>query len=178
VTGSTLVTKINAAGSALVYSMGGGSGTAIAVDGAGNAYVTGSTGSNFPTVNPLQASFGGGNSDAFVTKINAAGSALVYSTYLGGSGSDGGLGIAVDGPGNAYVTGYTSSTNFPTANPLQASFGGGSIGGVSFYGGDAFVTLSRSLGRSVGKLTHAETACRVAPELILQEADWNEVTPL
>jgi hypothetical protein len=62
--------------------------------------------------------------DAFLTKINAAGSALVYSTYLGGSGYDAGQSIAVDGVGNAYVTGGTSSTNFPTANPLQASNGG------------------------------------------------------
>ena len=87
------MTKINAAGSALVYStyLGGSGndyGNGIAVDGSGNAYVTGSTEStNFPTANPLQAS-NGGSSDAFVTKINAAGSALVYSTYLGGSGSD------------------------------------------------------------------------------------------
>ena len=73
----------------------------------------------------MQATNGGGL-DAFVTKINAAGSALVYSTYLGGSGSDGALGIAVDGSG-AYVTGFTSSTNFPTANPLQASNGGGGL---------------------------------------------------
>ena len=121
------VTKLNAAGSALVYSTYlGGSGTdagqGIAVDGAGNAYVTGYTSStNFPTANPLQASNGGGGYDAFVTKLNAAGSALVYSTYLGGSGRRFGQGIAVDGSGNAYVTGSTSSTNFPTANPLQAS---------------------------------------------------------
>ena len=70
----------------------------------------------------MQASNGGRN-DAFVTKINAAGSALVYSTYLGGSGRRSGAGIAVDGAGNAYVTGSTASTNFPTANPLQASHG-------------------------------------------------------
>ena len=124
------VTKINAAGSALVYStyLGGSGddfGQGVAVDGAGNAYVTGSTSStNFPTANPLQASFGGGD-DAFVTKINAAGSAFVYSTYLGGNGDDQGRGIAVDGAGNAYVTGWTRSTNFPTANPLQLSYSGG-----------------------------------------------------
>jgi hypothetical protein len=115
------VTKINAAGSALVYStyLGGSGddkGNGIAVDGSGNAYVTGyATSTNFPTANPLQASFGGG----FLTKINAAGSALVYSTYLG-SGQDVGSAIAVDGSGNAYVTGNTGSLSFPTANPINA----------------------------------------------------------
>src|SRR5437899_2363050 len=100
-------------------------GFGIAVDSLGNAYVMGTTFStNFPTFNPFQAS-NGGDVDAFVTKLNAAGSALVYSTYLGGSGNDRGLGIAVDSLGNAYVTGFTDSTNFPTANPFQASNGGG-----------------------------------------------------
>ena len=62
-------------------------GNGIAVDSSGNAYVTGYTGStDFPTVNPLQASWQAGSDDAFVTKLNPAGSALVYSTYLGGSG--------------------------------------------------------------------------------------------
>jgi hypothetical protein len=127
---NAFVTKVNAAGSALVYSTYlGGSGAdfgyGIAVDGSGNVYLTGSTGStNFPTNNPLQASFGGGPDDAFVTKINAAGSALVYSTYLGGSGADFSDGIALDGAGNAYVTGETTSTNFPTTNPIQSNFGG------------------------------------------------------
>ncbi len=105
------------------------------MDGSGNAYVTGltvfgETGSNnFPTVNPIQPAFGG-FVDAFVTKVNPAGSALLYSTYLGGSSADQGHGIAVDGSGNAYVTGRTTSTNFPTANPIQPAFGGG---------GDAFI---------------------------------------
>ena len=102
------------------YDYGGG----IAVDSAGNAYVAGSTGStDFPTLNPLQPSYGGGDYDAFVAKLNPAGSALVYSTYLGGSGSDQGVGIAVDSSGNAYVTGLTQSTDFPTLNPLQAKCG-------------------------------------------------------
>ena len=80
-------------------------GYGIAVDSSGNAYVTGSTCStDFPTMNPLQPANGGGD-DAFVTKLNPTGSALVYSTYLGGSGSDVGNGIAVDSSGNAYVTG-------------------------------------------------------------------------
>ena len=122
------VTKLNPAGTALVYSTYlGGSGTdtalAIAVDSAGNAYVTGVTISDtFPTVNAFQGTRGG-NSDTFVTKLNAAGSALVYSTYLGGSSAESGFGIAVDSAGNAYVTGPTGSLNFPTANAFQAAKG-------------------------------------------------------
>ncbi len=121
----------------LVYStyLGGSNddrGFGIAVDQHGNAYVTGGTASsNFPTKNPFQGTFGGGL-DAFVSKLNEDGSALVYSTYLGGSGSDVGRGITVDQEGNAYVTGFTSSTNFPTKNPFQGTFGGG--------GDDAFVS--------------------------------------
>ena len=145
--GSTtaFVTKINAAGSALVYSTylggsGGDSGSGIAVDIGGNAYVTGYTDStDFPTKNPLQSS-NGGSDDAFVAEINAAGSALVYSTYLGGSGSDGGSGIAVDSAGNAYVTGSTSSTDFPTKNPFQPTLHGGN---PSY---DAFVAKINSSG--------------------------------
>jgi hypothetical protein len=125
------VTKLNAAGSALVYStyLGGGDvdfASGIAVDGVGNAYVTGATRStNFPTANPLQPGNGGGLYDVFVTKLNAAGSALVYSTYLGGRGDDEGRSIAVDAAGEAVVTGSTTSTNFPTVNPAQPAYGGG-----------------------------------------------------
>ncbi|HMD83784.1 MAG TPA: SBBP repeat-containing protein [Terriglobia bacterium] len=122
------VAKLNAAGSALVYStyLGGSSfdiGHGIAVDSSGNAYVTGETGSsNFPTVNPLQATNKSTvGSNAFVAKLNAAGSALVYSTYLGGSYEDNGYGIAVDSSGNAYVTGYNASHDFPTVNAIQAT---------------------------------------------------------
>jgi hypothetical protein len=133
------VTKLNPTGTALVYStyLGGAGddrGSGIAVDAAGNAYVTGYTSSaNFPiTAGALQTSFGG-NYDAFVTKLNPTGTALVYSTYLGGTGLDLDYGIAVDAAGNAYVTGYTFSTNFPTtAGAVQRTIGGGSYG-------DAFV---------------------------------------
>jgi hypothetical protein len=79
----------------------------LAVDNLGNAYVTGGTTStNFPTVHPVQATSGGGY-DAYVAKLNPTGSALIYSTYLGGTGDDIGRGIAVDSNGNAYVTGQT-----------------------------------------------------------------------
>ena len=133
-TQDAFVAKLNPAGSALVYStyLGGSDidvGNWIAVDSSGNAYLTGYTRStNFPTVNPLQATLDG-TQDAFVAKLNLAGSALVYSTYLGGSGVDLGFLIAVDSSRNAYVSGYTSSTDFPTVNPLQESYGGGTYDG-------------------------------------------------
>src|SRR6202521_1982121 len=144
--GDAFVSKIAPSGSALVYStyIGGSGydlGYGIAVDSAGNAYVTGVTGStNFPTMNPLQPAFGGGNDDAFVAKLNPSGSALVYSTYLGGSGDDFAGGIAVDSAGNAYLEGRTTSTNFPTMNPLQATNGGGA---------DAFVVKLNSAGSAL-----------------------------
>jgi hypothetical protein len=144
--GDAFVSKINPSGSALVYStyLGGSGydlGFGIAVDSAGNAYVTGETGStNFPTMNALQPAFGGGNDDAFVAKLNPSGSALVYSTYMGGSGDDFAGGIAVDSGGNAYVAGKTASTNFPTMNPLQPANGGGD---------DAFVAKLNSAGSAL-----------------------------
>jgi hypothetical protein len=112
---SVFVTKLNAAGSALVYStyLGGSGrfnlGNDIAVDSAGSAYVTGFTDSkDFPTTpGAFDTTCGAGEScgDAFVTKLNAAGSGLVYSTYLGGAQLDDGFDIAVDSAGNAFVTG-------------------------------------------------------------------------
>jgi Beta-propeller repeat len=127
--------------------------TDIAVDGAGNAYVTGTTNSRtFPTVDPLQSA--GPNlpllppecdciapnysTSAFVTKFNAAGTALVYSTYLGGTSVDEGHAIAVDSAGNAYVAGRTTSTDFPTVNPLQSVNNGHNSG--SPYAGNAFIS--------------------------------------
>ena len=121
---SAFVTKLSVDGSALVYSTylggsdgGGDTGQSIAVDSAGSAYVTGLTGATtFPTTpGAFQRIYGGGNDDAFVTKLSADGSALIYSTYLGGNGIDQAFGIAVDSFGVAYVTGLTQSTNFPTS---------------------------------------------------------------
>ncbi|MDA2929078.1 SBBP repeat-containing protein [Acidobacteria bacterium AH-259-O06] len=149
------VTKLNASGSALAYStyLGGSSyriekGLGIAVDDTGSAYVTGETGSSdFPTANALQPIFGGGSTDAFVTKLNASGSALVYCTYLGGSGGEAGEGIAVDAAGSAFVIGETSSTDFPIVNAFQPTFGG-SIAQVGIRG-DAFVTKLNASGSAL-----------------------------
>lgn len=139
------VTSIISASGGLAYAystfLGGNSydeALDVALDSEGNAYVTGYTwSSNFPTRNAFQATYGGGNGDAFVSKIISTGTAygLGYSTYLGGGGSgnwEQGHGIAVDPEGNAYVTGYTASSNFPTRNAFQPSYAGG--------GHDAFVT--------------------------------------
>jgi hypothetical protein len=127
------VTKLNSDGTALVYSgylCGDGSNDeiafGIAVDSAGNAYVTGFTTSDtFPiTADAYQTKIDGG--DAFLTKINPAGSALVYSTFLGGADSDDGDAIAVDNAGHAYVAGVTASADFPTTpGAFQASYHGG-----------------------------------------------------
>jgi len=127
------VTKLNPKGSGLVYSTyiggsngGGESASAIAIDSGGNAYITGLTGSGFPVTAGAYQSTPASYANAFVTKLNSAGTALVYSTYLGGNVFDWGLGIAVDGPGNAYVVGMTQSTNFPTtSNALEPTYAGG-----------------------------------------------------
>lgn len=130
------VAKIGPDGSQLLYStyLGGSGeeiGFAIAVDGVGNAYVTGYTSSNdFNIQSPLQPTNRGGT-DAFVAKINPSGSTLSYSTYLGGTGGDLGTGIAVDATGNVYVTGYTTSSDFNTSNPFQATYRGGLDGFVA-----------------------------------------------
>jgi hypothetical protein len=118
--GDVFVTKVNASGSDLVYStfLGGAGdelGYGLAVDGAGNAYVTGYGNSpNFPTTpGAFDITYNGGSWDGFVTKLNANGAALVYSTFLGGSSWDSTVGIAIDAGGSAYVTGMLTSSDFP-----------------------------------------------------------------
>src|SRR5262249_1971767 len=118
---NAFVSKLNATGTALIYStyLGGNAtavGRGIAIDGSGSAYITGAVLSgSFPTTaGAFQTSYGGGIADAFVTKLNASGTAISYSTYLGGNSTGEAYGISVDGSGNAYVIGYTQSTNFPT----------------------------------------------------------------
>jgi len=138
------VAKLHSTGTTLEYStfLGGiqnDLGHAIAVDAAGNAYITGLTQSaNFPLQNAIQATPGGGAcglftpcSDAFVVKLGAGGSALLFSTFLGGNGDDYGNSIALDAAGGIYVAGQTQSGNFPTFNPFQAALVAGTA--------DAFV---------------------------------------
>ncbi len=134
---NAFVTKLNSSGSVLVYStfVGGNDGDwgeSIVIDKSGNAYITGGAFSyNFPTtIGAFQTTIGGSNGNAFITKLNSTGSALIYSTYLGGSGNpsyggDWGQSITIDANGNAYITGQTSSVNFPIApGAFQTTFGG------------------------------------------------------
>ena len=154
--GDAFVAKFDNAGTNLIYLayIGGrmaDAGLSLAVDAAGSAYVTGYTEStNFPTINALFPAikgqvYPGVNTfppDAFVTKLSPAGDALVYSTYLGGEWLDVGSGIAIDSAGNAYVAGYTESTNFVTANvsPALTNYAGG---------GDAFVAKLDATGTNL-----------------------------
>lgn len=154
------VFKIDPTGRRLIYStyLGGRDhpggtgddyGTAIAVNPAGEAYVTGMTYSlSFPTERPIQASngFNGGDyRDAFISKLNAGGSSLLYSTYFGGSGYDAGRGIAVDANGNCVVTGLTNSSNLPVFRAFQPAAGGGR---------DQFVVNINALGSAYNYSTY------------------------
>ena len=165
------VTKLNPSGSSLVYStyLGGSNedyGYGIAVDTAGIAYVTGYTGSDdFPTASALYSKNAGGQSDVFVTKLNASGGSLSYSTYLGGSAYDEGNGIAVDTSGNAYVTGYTHSDDFPTASAIYESHRGG-------YD-DAFVTKLNASGSSLSYSTYLGGSSNDYGNGIAVDADGN-----
>ena len=147
------VARLNSSGSDFLYStyLGGSGddiGTSIALDSSSNAYVTGATKSSNFTITPLaiQKVYGGGGYDAFVTKIFGGGYALHYSTYLGGSGDDVGSGIATDTSGNAYVTGSTSSSNFPTTP--------GALGRTLGGGNDCYVTKINSSGTSYNYSTY------------------------
>ena len=147
-----VMTKVNSTGTGLLYStyLGGSLsdfGYGIAVDSSGNAYVTGDTSStNFPTTSGAYDETFNLFGDVFVTKIDplqSGANSLIYSTYLGGGWSDNAQDIAVDGSGNAYITGHTlSDADFPIvgAGALQDTFGGGT---------DAFVTQLDSVGATL-----------------------------
>ncbi|HYP25858.1 MAG TPA: SBBP repeat-containing protein [Blastocatellia bacterium] len=148
---SAFVTKLNSSGTALVYSTfidgdGFEQANGIALDSSNSAYITGSTGSsNFPTTpGAFQTTNTWGNVDAFITKLNSAGTALDYSTYLGGSGQESASGIAVDSTGLAYVTGSTSSSDFDTTPGAFQTIYGGAPPFSSV--GDGFVTKLNSNG--------------------------------
>jgi len=147
------VAKINSAGSALVYStyLGGSSvdvGTAVAVDSSGNAYVTGDTNStDFPTTSGVFQTTGDIFGDAFVAELNPTSSALVFSTFLGGSNTDAANAIAVGASGSIYVAGSTASTNFPLEGAYQSTLKGTSNVFVSeIEPGGAKLTYSTYLG--------------------------------
>ncbi|MFX1534705.1 MAG: SBBP repeat-containing protein, partial [Promethearchaeota archaeon] len=131
------VTKLNGTGNGLIFSTFiGGTGIDIAngitLDAEGNSYITGSTtSSDFPIYDTYNSTYGG-NGDVFITKLNITGTGLVFSTYLGGSGIDGGWCVALDTYNNTYVTGSTNSTDFPTKNAYKSTHSGG------YY--DVFVT--------------------------------------
>jgi YVTN family beta-propeller protein len=151
------VTKLDRSASTLVYStyLGGSwndSAWGVAVDRRGRAHVVGRTDStNFPTANAVQAVHAGGVADAFVARLNAAGSTLTYSTYLGGADDEEGLRIALDAERNAWVTGSTYSANFPTKNALQPARAGtvdafvtritDTFAYVTSYSGQSFTSL-------------------------------------
>jgi len=147
------VTKLNPAGNALVYStyLGGSNDDqayGIAVDGGGAAVVAGGTGStNFPTAAAYQGS-NAGSEDAFVTKLNAAGSALVYSTYLGGGGVDYASAVALGGTGAAYIAGTTASSGFATPGAFQATNQGGQDAFVAEFGSTGGIGYATELGGS------------------------------
>jgi hypothetical protein len=148
------VVKVNAAGVGLAYAtfLGGSGwerGNAIALDGAGSAYVTGWTySSDFPTTAGAFDTSHNGDDDAFVVKVNAAGAGLAYATFLGGSDEDVGSAIAVDGAANAYVTGFTLSSDFPTtAGAFDTSYNGG------VFWGDAFVVKLSAAGAGLAYAT-------------------------
>ncbi len=146
--------KLNANGNTLLYSgyLGGTTydvGTAIAVDANSNAYVAGDTqSSNFPKQNPTQP-FIGGATDAFVTKLSSSG-AILFSTFLGGSGNEHAGGIAVDSLGDIYIAGGTSSANFPVVSPIQGAIGGTQDAFVTKIGYQGSVAFSTYLGGSGG----------------------------
>lgn len=139
--GDAFVTKLNPTGSALVYStfIGSGGSNGLALTSAGNVWITGATASaTFPvTSDAFQPAEDGTSTDGFVTELNATGSALIYSTYLGGSNTDYGTDVKLDSSGNVYITGETISADFPTtAGAFDRTF----KGNPSIFWGDAFIT--------------------------------------
>jgi len=153
---AVFVAELTADGSALPYATYlGGSGDngsyGLAVDSANNVYIVGETSAtDFPTVNATQATYGGGTYNAFVSELTAAGGALAFSTYLGGSGDDAAFGIAVAPDDSVDVAGLTSSTNFPTVNPLQAANAGTYNAFVASYGAPASTCPSPWLCADIG----------------------------
>lgn len=156
------ITKIanGAGGASVVYttilmSSGNDSGNGIAVDAAGNVWVAGVAGAGFPVTSGAAQRTFGGLQDAFLVRLDASGR-LAYSTYLGGGGTDVATGIRLDNGGNAYVSGYTTSLQFPTtAGAPQTSFRGGSDAFLAKYGAAGSLLYSTLLGGSGTDLARA-----------------------
>ncbi len=177
------------------------SGSGIAVDSSGDMFIVGTTNStNFPTTdNAVQPSFGQGGLDAFVTELNSTGSGFVNSTFYSGSGADAssqlgidaydeGSGIAVDQYGTAYITGFTTSADFPTANAAQSTFGGGALETSALdaadqqYPPDAFVvaisnqnlivTPKAKVNAAIGQVFSGPVATFTAPNPNLPGGDY------
>jgi hypothetical protein len=133
----------------------GGSGAdvarGVAVDATGAAWVGGRTASaDFPTTSgALSQVYLGGTYDAFVTKLNAAGTARLASTYLGGNDDDEGFALALDSTGRPYLTGLTYSTNFPTQNALMASGGAGFLTVLNTDGSLSYSSHISAIGRAI-----------------------------
>ena len=180
----TFVTKLSPDGKSRFYStfIAGISGRALAVDAGGSVYLTGETSGILPGISGTQPGFGGAY-DAFVMKLKPDGKSLAYATYLGGSDLELGRGIAVDPDGNAYVVGWTSSTNFPvTPNAAQTTIGGGYdafvaklnadgsqllystyLGGESFESGAALALDSQRRAVVVGRTASTRFASASTP---------------
>jgi hypothetical protein len=190
------LTKISPDGSRLIYStlLGGSSGDSVeelALDGQGNVYVAGSTGSqDFPLKNPLYSNFNGGVlfsggmegvSDAFVAKVNPQGTSLIFSTLLGGSSGDAAIGVGLDANGNVYVGGSTTSNDFPLERPVQKEYAGIKFGMApdsfitklnpsgsalvysTYFGGEGFDSLSDFAVNSNGDVYFAGTVDADSP---------------
>lgn len=189
-TGNVIVAKLNATGTAVSYitQFGGAAreyGVGLAVDAAGNVYMSGGTESNdFPTtpgsLMPSITAQPNATTHCFVTKLNASGSALVYSTYLGGRGSDRCDGLAIDSGGNAYLTGRTSSTDFPvTSGAPQSAFRGGitqppvADGVIEFPPSDVFVAKLNPAGSALVYATYWGGSSNEFGTAIAVDADGN-----
>ncbi|MFX0053366.1 MAG: SBBP repeat-containing protein [Promethearchaeota archaeon] len=178
------VLKLSADGSELLFStfIGGQDyeyAKSIVVDEFGNAYVTGLTNStDFPSVNAYNSTHGG-NPDCFVLKLSANGSTLLYSTFIGGAGLDSGESIAVDTSGNAYVTGYTESTGFPTVNAYDSTFNGTSDSFVFKLSNDGstlvFSTFIGGSGHDAGTSVILDTSCSIYVTGYTESADFPTV---
>jgi len=173
---SAFIAKLSSSGSQLAYSTYFGTtytfGIGIAVDPSGSTYIVGYTGGSVPIVNPFQQS-SGGDIDGFVARLTPAGTALMFCSYLGGTNLDAARAVAIDGQGNAYITGETASSDFPTLGPLQAHKGGaenafvvkvtcsGNIAYSTYLGGSSYdvgsaIAVDSSNNAYVGGYTESE----------------------